>query len=617
MSVSVVSPVFIGRREELTSLATKMAQAQAREPAFALIGGEAGVGKTRLVRELAGRAAGAGFLVLTGQCVELGAEGLPLAPLVDALRTLTRAMPPDELAGALGPAGAALARLLPELSPGGAVPAAGPAEGAAPGAGPAGADLHKGQLLEMVLGLLDRLSRQRPVLFGIEDLHWADQSTLDLIAFLVRSLRDTRVLLLATYRSDELHRRHPLRPLLTSWERMRSAGHLELRRFDRDEVTAQLAAILGRDPAPDAVDAIFDRSGGNAYLVEELAGAALGGGDPADLSPSLRDVLLSRVDALSPDTQRLLRTASVAGRTVPDRLLAEVAGIGETEFFAGLREAVENHLLEVDPRGQGYAFRHALTRDAVYEDMLPGERVRLHAAYGAALARDPGLAGDEAALPAALAYHWYAALDLPRALSAAIDAASSAMASYAPAEALRHLERAQEIWPRVDDAPQRTGVDQVELSARAAEAAYRSGALDRSQSLLAGALAELPDGSDPVRRALLLERYAQTQRDAGQPTAAITSLEQALQLLPEGQASRARAVVLASLAAALMRGVDMQRAAEAAQRAVAAAHAAGARDAQAEAEITLGTTGSYLARPRPAWIRCAPGSGWRWRTTCR
>ena len=586
MSVTVVSPVFIGRRAELASLAALTKQVQSGEPAFVLVGGEAGVGKTRLVRELSGRAAEAGFLVLTGQCVELGAEGLPLAPLIDALRMLTRAMPPEELAAALGPAGAGLARLLPELAP----------DGAALSAGPAPAELHKGQLLEMVLGLLGRLSVRQPVIFGIEDLHWADQSTLDLIAFLVRSLRATRVLLLATYRSDELHRRHPLRPLLTSWERMRSAGHLELRRFDREEVTAQLTAIMGSDPAPDAVDAIFDRSAGNAYLVEELAGAAIGGGDPADLSPSLRDVLLSRVDALSPDTQRLLRTASVAGRTVPDRLLAEVAGTEDTEFFAGVREAVENHLLEVGPDGQSYSFRHALTRDAVYEDMLPGERVRLHAAFGAALARDPGLAEDEAALPAALAYHWYAALDLPRALSAAVDAASHAMASYAPAEALRHLERAQEIWPRVDDAPQRTGLDQVELSARAAEAAYRSGALDRSQSLLAGALAELPDGSDPVRRALLLERYAQTQRDAGQLTAAVSSLEQALQLLPEGQASRARAVVLASLAAALMRGVDMERAAEMAQRAVAAAHTAGARDAQAEAEITLGTTRSYLGQ---------------------
>jgi predicted ATPase len=228
--------------------------------------------------------------------------------------------------------------------------------------------------------------------------------------------------LLATYRSDELNRRHPLRPLIASWDRLRTVQHVELHRFEPGEVAAQLGAILGTEPAAGLVDLVFDRSGGNAYLVEELVGLVRGGGDPADLPPSLADVLLSRVDALSPEAQRLLRTAAVAGRSVPDKLLGEVAGVGDPEFYAGLREAVESHLLVVDHTGRSYAFRHALTRDAVYEDMLPGERGALHAAYGEALTRDPDLAGDDAAVPAALAHHWYAALDLPRALPASIAA---------------------------------------------------------------------------------------------------------------------------------------------------------------------------------------------------
>jgi ATP/maltotriose-dependent transcriptional regulator MalT len=597
VGVSLVSPVFIGRRDEMASLTALLGRAQAREPAFALVGGEAGVGKTRLVREFSAQAAGAGFLVLTGQCVELGAEGLPLAPLVDALRTLTRSLQPEALAGVLGPAGPGLARLLPELAS--AVRAAGPAGNEVGSAGGlAGADMQKAQLLEMVVGLLHRLSAIRPVLFGIEDLHWADQSTLDLTAFLVRSLREARVLLLATYRSDEMHRRHRLRPLLTGWERMRSVDRMELRPFDRDEVTAQLAGILGAAPAPGVAGAIFDRSDGNAYLVEELAGALRGGGDLLGLSPSLKDVLLSRVDAVSPGAQRLLRTASVAGRAVPDRLLAEIAGMGDSELFAGLREAVENHLLLIDPQRHSYAFRHALTRDAVYEDMLPGERVRLHAAYGAALARDPALAGEgAAAAPSALAYHWYAALDLPRALPAVIDAASHAMASYAPAEALRHLERAQQIWPQVADARQRTGLDEVEVSRLAAEAAYQCGALDRSRSLLAGALAGLPADFDPVRRALLLERYALTQKDAGWPAEAVATLREAQALLPEGQASRVHAVVLAGLARTLTRNFELEEGVQVAKRAVAAAGAAGARDVEADVTITLGLALSYLGPP--------------------
>ena len=469
-----------------------------------LIGGEAGVGKTRLVGELAALGSAAGFCVLTGQCIELGAEGLPLAPLVDALRALARMTPADELGELLGPAGPGLARLLPELGPVAAAPAAG--EG-----------LQAGQLLELVLGLLGRLSAARPVMFVIEDLHWADPSTLDLAAFLVRALRAVPVLLVITYRSDELHRRHPLRPLLTGWERVRSVDHIELRRFGRGEVAAQLAAILDSEPSPAVAEEVFDRSGGNAYLVEEIAGVVRDGGDPGDLPPSLRDVLLSRVDAVSPAAQRLLRIASVAGRVVPDRLLAEVAGMGEAELFAALREAVENHLLLVDHTGHSYAFRHALTRDAVYDDMLPGERGGLHAAYGEALERDRALAGDAAAVPALLAYHWYAALDLPRALPATIEAARHAMASYAPAEALRHLERAVEIWPRVADAGQRTGLDLAEVNRLAAEAAYRSGALARALSLLEAALAGLPPGFDPVRRALLLEQRGQVLRDAEPP----------------------------------------------------------------------------------------------------
>jgi DNA-binding CsgD family transcriptional regulator/tetratricopeptide (TPR) repeat protein len=369
---------------------------------------------------------------------------------------------------------------------------------------------------------------------------------------------------------------------------------IDIRRFDRGEVDAQLAAILGSKPGPGVADLIFDRSGGNAYLVEELAGAVRTDGDLTDLPPSVREVLLSRVDGLSQEGQRLLRTASVAGRTVTDRLLAEVAGLGETELFAALREVVENHLLLVDRSGHGYAFRHALTRDAVYEDMLPGERVRLHAAYGTALTHDPSLDSDEAALPATLAYHWYAALDLPQALPAAIDAASHAMTSYASAEALRHLERALEIWPRVADAEQRTGIDQVEVSRLAAEAAYRSGAVDRSLSLLADALAELPAGADPIRRALLLERYALAQRDLGRGADCVASLEQALALLPEDQTSRAHAVVLASLASGLARCSEMERSAEMAKRALPAAQAVQAKDVEADVAITLGSAVSYL-----------------------
>jgi DNA-binding CsgD family transcriptional regulator/tetratricopeptide (TPR) repeat protein len=581
MSVSVVSPVFIGRQREMASLGVPLRRAQEGDPAVILIGGEAGVGKTRLVGELAGLAAAAGFRVLTGQCIELGSQGLPLAPLVGALRALARGTSREELEELFGPAGHGLGRLLPEFAPRGAAPA--PAE-----------ELQAGQLLELVLGLLERLSETGPVMFVIEDLHWADQSTLDLAAFLVRSLRAVPVLLVLTYRSDELHRRHPLRPLLAGWERVRGVDSIELRRFDRAEVAAQLAAILDAKQADGLVDEVFDRSGGNAYLVEELAGVVREGGDPGALPPSLRDVLLSRVEALSPDAQRLLRTASVAGRAVPDRLLAEVAVMSEAELFGVLREAVENHLLLVDHAAHSYAFRHALTRDAVYEDMLPGERGHLHAAYGEALTRDRTLAGDAAAVPAALAHHWYAALDLPRALPVTIEAAKAALATYAPAEAVLHLERALEMWPRVADAEARTGLDLVDVNQLAAEAAYRTAAVSRALSMLDALLASLPPGFDPVRRALLLERRAKALRDLGRPGAAVAALEEAMTLLPPERTSRAHATVLTALARAQTHVSNQRAGIETARQALDAARAAGARDVEAEAAIVLGVTSGYL-----------------------
>ena len=264
--------------------------------------------------------------------------------------------------------------------------------------------------------------------------------------------------MIGTFRSDELPRGHALRSLLTTWERSRSVHRIELVRFAREEVGGQLGAILGSAPDDTLLDTVFERSDGNAFLVEELLGVVMAGGAPTELPASLRDVLLTRVDGLAPQTQQLLRTAAVGGRWVPEPLLLAVSGLDEPTAFNALREAVENHLLVVDEAGRGYAFRHALARDAVYEDMLPGERGGLHHLYGEVISARPEIAGDDrGAVAADLAHHWYAALDLPRALGASVEAAAQASQRFAPAEALQHLERVLQIWPRVSDAPSAAG----------------------------------------------------------------------------------------------------------------------------------------------------------------
>ena len=360
--------MFVGRGTELSTLVGGLQSAVTGEPVVVLVGGEAGVGKTRLVEEAATRARAEGARVLTGGCIEVGGEGLPLSPVVDVLRSLMRQMTDDELDGVLGPARIELARLLPELDPHRPATAA-----------PAGAE-GNARVLELMFGVVERLAADRPLMLVIEDLHWADRSTLDLVALLVRALRDARVLLVITFRSDELHRSHPLRPLVTGWERVRSVRRIELQRFTREEVASQLEAILDDRPTRTMLDLLYERSEGNAFLIEEILAALQAGAGPEELPATLRDVLLARAEQLPAQTLTLLRIAAAAGRSVPDGLLARVADLDDASLDAALRDAVEHHLLVIDESGQGYRFRHALTRDAIYSDALPRERVRIQPA---------------------------------------------------------------------------------------------------------------------------------------------------------------------------------------------------------------------------------------------
>ena len=585
MRRSLVSPVFVGRDAELAALTAALDAAVAGDPAVVLLSGEAGVGKTRLVEEAAERASAAGARVLAGSCIEMGGEGLPFGPLAHAFRSLMRDASPEELDAYIGPARSELAQVLPDLDP-----------DSAPGAGSIGKG-GTARLLELVVGVIERVAADRPLMFVIEDLHWADRSTLDLVALLVRALRANRVLIVVSFRTDELHRSHPLRPLVTGWERVRAVQRIELGRLGRAEVAQQLEAILGAPPSARLVDQVHERSEGNAFLVEEILGAVQGGADPDQLPLSLRDVLLARVERLDPSTQRLLRIAAAAGRTVSDRLLAAVAGMEEAELDAALREAVEHHVLVVDETERGYVFRHALTRDAIYGDTLPRERVRIHTAYGEALSADPALAGRNVAVAAALALHWRAAHDLPRALEASIEAAQLA-AGYAPAEALGHLERALEIWPQVPDAAQRSGIDIVEALGRAGQSAYAAGALDRSLAMFDEALAELDPDADPERRALLMEARAAAVLDSGREPEARLELERAAALLPAEPPSDARAVVLTALASQLAVVGDFEGALAAAEQAVAAATGRGAPRREAAARMMLGMALAYLEGDR-------------------
>ncbi|MET7618603.1 AAA family ATPase [Streptomyces sp. NPDC005408] len=433
-----VSPVFVGRAGELTALNDALARAAggtAGEPQALLIGGEAGVGKTRLVEELLTEACHSQAVVAVGGCVEIGADGLPFAPFSTALRALHRQLP-KELAAAAAGQEDELARLLPEL-------------GETTVAHSRHDEESMARLFELTARLLERVAADRTVVLVLEDMHWADASTRHLLAYLFRTLRRGRLVVIATYRSDDVHRRHPLRPFLAELDRMRTVQRIELTRFNRGEVHRQMAGILATEPEPAMVDRVFERSDGNAFFVEELA-CSIAGDCLTGLSDSLRDILLVRIEALPEDAQRVARIVAEGGSTVEYGLLLAVVRLGEDDLIEALRAAVGANILLATPDGDGYRFRHSLAREAVSDDLLPGERSRLNRRYAEALEADPSLVRDEERATR-LASYWYRANDAAKALPAVLGASVEARRRHAYSEQLRLLERAMELWDGAPD----------------------------------------------------------------------------------------------------------------------------------------------------------------------
>ncbi|HEY7075605.1 MAG TPA: AAA family ATPase, partial [Solirubrobacteraceae bacterium] len=251
ITARLTSSRLIGRSAELAELEAALAAAEEGRPAPVLVAGESGVGKTRLLAELQRRAEEGGALVLCGEAIDLGGDSeLPYLPLVAAVRPLARS----------GSLPEAVAPLLPGL--GAARPDRG--EDAQP------------RLFEGLLSLLDDLGQERPVLLVLEDLQWADRSTRTALRFLGRSLTTERVLLVVSYRSDELDRGHPLRPLLAELERDPRAYRIGLGPLTREQVAEQVADIVGGRPEPELLDRVWTRAGGNPLFGEELLAARLG-----------------------------------------------------------------------------------------------------------------------------------------------------------------------------------------------------------------------------------------------------------------------------------------------------------------------------------------------------
>jgi DNA-binding CsgD family transcriptional regulator/tetratricopeptide (TPR) repeat protein len=572
----VSSPEFVGRAEELAALQAALDRAAGGEASAVFVAGESGVGKTRLLRELQRHAESTGTRVLRGDCVAFGAGELPYAPIAGALRSLVRDVGPDAFDDLVGPGRNELARLLPELG-----------DDAAPGGdgmSATGEPLAQARLFGLLRGLLDQLAAEAPVVFVVDDLQWADRSTLEFLSSLLRGMRDERVLVVCTYRSDELHRRHPLRPFVAEEERRESVERLELERFSVGELALQVAGILGASAEPDLVARLHERCEGNPFFAEELIAASAEGDGP--LPSTLRDVLTLRLEALPEDAHKVLCAAAAAGRRSGHRLLAAVAGLPEDDLHEALRAAVAHHVLVLDD--DGYAFRHALLQEATYADLLPGERTALHLRLAEALSADPSLADGAAA--AELAQHWRAAHRMPDAFAAYARAGIEAERVRAFAEAGTHFEAALELWDLIDDAPRRAGLDKPEVVARAAEARHHAGDHHRAVALGRTAIELADGGGDVVQQALARERLGRYLWLAGDSDGSLTAYRDAVHKLPAEPPTAARARVLAAQGQILMLRGPSEESQACCREAIEIARAVGDRAVEAHALNSLGVT---------------------------
>jgi DNA-binding CsgD family transcriptional regulator/Tfp pilus assembly protein PilF len=456
----VVCPVLVGRAPHLEALARCLRHAVERRGQTLLVAGEAGIGKSRFLAAARERAAQEGMAVLEGHCFE-SHHSLPYAPLIDLLRSAAPAGPggssAEQLVEVFGPGAPELVRILPELAP--------LVRDVAPE--PEHPEQERHRLFRALLDGIGRLAAARPALVIVEDAHWSDDASLDFLAALARQVGTLPILLLISYRDDEVS--PALSKLLAGLDRQRLAAELRLARLDRADVGEMLQSICGlrRPVRPELLDAIFSLTDGNPFFIEEVLRSLVAAGDldlstpdgAAELLPlaqlrvprSVRDAVQRRAEQLSEAGRQTLELAAVAGQRFDVELLLALSGDDEAVLLRSIKELLAAGLL-VEESADHFAFRHALTREAVRAGLLARERKALHRAIAEALEQAHGSDALEAHA-ADLALHAYEAEDWDRVLRYAPRAGERARALYAPRAALEHFTQALEATERLGVEP--------------------------------------------------------------------------------------------------------------------------------------------------------------------
>ncbi|HEU0090460.1 MAG TPA: AAA family ATPase, partial [Pseudonocardiaceae bacterium] len=564
---------LIGRDADLNRLAQIWLAVRQGRPSAVLLSGESGVGKTRLVQELAVQAADEGAIVLVGTAIDLGAEP-PCWPVVSALRSFLRPSGRQWARDLLRPWLPELIRLLEPLHP----------------------DQTLRQLedrsrpLELVCRVVAELATRAPVLLVIEDLHWAGRSTRDLLTYLLASLTEEAVLAVGTFQTDAVGPGHPLRSLLAALRRHRRVYLHDVRPLTRDTVASIVGACIPGDEV--LVDLVWQRSEGNAFIVEQTLRAAQEGNASA-VPLTLRELVLDRVAGLPSAARRVTRVLALGEGAVEHRLLARIVDLPEAELLAALRAAVDAAVIVVDPVADGYKLRHGLMKDVLATDLLPGERIELHRRYGAALGQlapacDP-------AVTVSLAHHWYLAGEVDKALSATVSAAQAAERMRGFAEAHRQWLRALELI-ECRHLSEPAEFTRAELGERAAETAHLAGEHDQAVAVLRKCLQTCADPGG-LRTAMLTAQLGRYLLAGGRSAEAVQAYQRATALMPTGASGQQRSLVLGGLAQALLQTGHFSASRRYAGHALVLAQQAGALPEQAQVLATLGFSLGYLENP--------------------
>ncbi|HEY8655955.1 MAG TPA: AAA family ATPase [Candidatus Limnocylindria bacterium] len=580
----LICPVLIGRERELAAFRTILVDASAGRGGIVFVSGEPGIGKSAFAREAAGVANVAGYRLMAGAALQWE-SGLPYGPFLSALRSGFQG---DALRDAITRVAPDIAPLLPEL-----------------GHAPVAADspLERHRIGRAFTDLLTTLSKQAPLLLVLEDLHWVDEASIALLQQLARELLRTPVVVLITYRSDEVLRRHPLSTLVADLARARLSTAMTLQALDQADTERLIRATLSGVPLDQETQAaIYARSEGNALFTEELlkslvgAGAIVhqadrgwqpGGGAQLRLPETLRDLVIGRVERLRPSTVATLAAASIIGGRFDYDTLRRVRGIEEAELTNDLRQAVDEQLVVEQREGDGsFAFRHALTREVIYDDLLLPERQRLHLLVAAAL-----VAGEHAP-PAIVARHWRAGGDRQRAAQAYEMAGNDALAVNAASEAVAAFEAA------ITASGQATSAHYLGLAR-----AYLAIDHLKARSAAERGTALLTEADGLGRRIDLLHIAGRARWLMGDGSGNLELARSAVDLVRDETDSPVKADALAWFAGALSTRGDTADAREWAERALAVAKATGARSIAAAALLTLAACES-IGSPRTALQLC-------------